>query len=151
MNSLTTPASRWPGSHFLTIFADQGTGSCVAVSAADVYLRVIGGGMFAAHHNGVNMTRIILIGLAVVGMALPAYAAESSSSTGAAGVSAELGKAANEQEARVQLAHQGYTAISPLYKDELGRWIGTAYKDGRTVIVALAMPHAPQRGEALTD
>lgn len=121
------------------------------MSGLDVYLRFIIGGRSAAQINGVHMTRIILIGLAVAGMAAPAYAEQSSSNNAAAAVSAELATVANAQEARVQLAHQGYTGISPLYKDALGRWVGTAYKDGRTVIVALAMPNGPHTGEALTD
>lgn len=103
-----------------------------------VYLRFITGGMYAAQTNGAYMTRIMLIGLALTGMALPAYADEASNS--AAIASAELTNAANAQQARVQLAHQGYTGISPLYRGEGGHWVGTAVKDGRTVIVGVLLP-----------
>ncbi len=90
------------------------------------------------------MTHIMLIALAAAGMALPAYADETSTNNGAtaASVSAELANAANAQQARVQLAHQGYTGISPLYRGEQGHWVGTAVKDGKTVIVAVLLPQA---------
>lgn len=84
------------------------------------------------------MTRIMLIALATAGMALPAFADDASDSASIA--SAELSNAANAQQARVQLAHQGYTGISPLYRGEGGHWIGTAVKDGRTVIVGVLLP-----------
>ncbi len=86
------------------------------------------------------MTRIMIIGLALAGMALPAFAAENNDTAAA---SARLTNAANAEQARVQLAHQGYTGISPLYRDDQGRWTGTAIKDGKTVIVAVTFPAAP--------
>ncbi|WP_155831283.1 MULTISPECIES: hypothetical protein [unclassified Hyphomicrobium] len=90
------------------------------------------------------MTRIMLIGLALTGMALPAYADEAATNNGAsaAALSAELANAANAEQARVQLAHQGYTGISPLYRGEQGQWVGNAVKDGRTVIVSVLLPQA---------
>ena len=110
------------------------------MSGFNVYLKFIRGGMCAAHPNGDYMTRIMLIGLATAGMALPAFADESSN---AAAFSAELTNAANAQQARVQLAHQGYTGISPLYRGEQGHWYGTAVKDGKTVIVGVLLPQGP--------
>ncbi len=109
-----------------------------------VYLRFITGGMCAAQFNGAYMTRIMLIGLALTGMALPAYADEAATNNGAsaAALSAELANAANAEQARVQLAHQGYTGISPLYRGEQGQWVGNAVKDGRTVIVSVLLPQA---------
>ena len=88
------------------------------------------------------MTRIMLIGLAALGMTVPAYAGETASNntSGAAALSAELSSAANAEQARLQLAHQGYTGISPLYRGEQGRWMGTAVKDGQTVIVGVQLP-----------
>jgi hypothetical protein len=90
------------------------------------------------------MIRIILIGAAAVGLALPALADDASSIDAAksAAFSAELANAANAQQARVQLAHQGYTGISALSRDESGRWVGTAIKDGKTVLVAVIEPRA---------
>jgi hypothetical protein len=86
------------------------------------------------------MTRIMLISLAVAGMTVPALADEGNNT---AALSAQLTNAANAQQARVQLAHQGYTGISPLYRNEQGHWYGTAVKDGRTVIVGVVMPPGP--------
>lgn len=89
------------------------------------------------------MIRIISIGLATAFFAIPALAEESSSDAGkTAAFSAELASAANAEQARQQLAHQGYTAISPLHRDS-GRWVGTAIKDGKTVFVAVIAPLAP--------
>lgn len=115
-----------------------------------VYLKFITGGMCAAHPNGAYMVRIMLIGLAAAGFALPAFADEAATNNGAAAAafSAELTNAANAQQARIQLAHQGYTGISPLYRGEQGRWMGTAVKDGETVIVGVLLPQAPN---ALTN
>ncbi len=114
------------------------------MSGADVYLRFITGGMFAAHPKGVNMTRIILVALAAAGVAAPAYAEEAQSGAGvsAAIVTAQLANAANSEQARLQLAHQGYTGISPLYRGEQGHWVGTAVKGGQTVIVSVLLPQA---------
>lgn len=90
------------------------------------------------------MIRIISVGLATAFFALPALAEESPSSGAGktAAFSAELASAANAEQARQQLAHQGYTAISPLHRDS-GRWVGTAIKDGKTVFVAVIAPRAP--------
>jgi hypothetical protein len=120
------------------------------VSGEGVYLRIITGGMCAAHSKGVYMVRIMLIGLSVVGMALPAFADEATKndSSAAAAFSAELANVANAEQARIQLAHQGFTGISPLYGGEQGRWTGTAVKDGKTVIVGVLLPQAPK---ALTN
>lgn len=114
------------------------------MNGSGVYLRFITGGMCAAQFNGAYMTRIMLIGLALTGMALPAYADEAATNNGAsaAAFSAELANAANAEQARVQLAHQGYTGISPLYRGEQGQWVGNAVKDGRTVIVSVLLPQA---------
>lgn len=110
------------------------------MSGNDVYLEFIRGGMCAAHPNGAYMTLIMLIGLAVAAITLPAYADDAATNGSAAAASAELANAANAQQARVQLAHQGYTGISPLYRGEGGHWMGTAVKDGKTVIVGVLLP-----------
>jgi hypothetical protein len=84
----------------------------------------------------------MLIGLAAATMVVPAYADEAAPNNGAsaASVSAELANVANSEQARLQLAHQGFTGISPLYRGEEGRWMGTAVRDGRTVIVGVMLP-----------
>lgn len=89
------------------------------------------------------MIRIISIGLATACFALPALAEEASSTDAgkSAAFSAELASTANAEQARQQLAHQGYTQISDLHR-EAGRWVGTATKDGKTVYIAVVAPHA---------
>ncbi len=42
-----------------------------------------------------------------------------------------------ETQARQHLVHQGYTDVSPLSQDESGKWVGTASKDGKKVVVAV--------------
>jgi hypothetical protein len=99
--------------------------------------------------KGDHMTRIIIALFAAFGMALPALAdrAVDNSAAGggnAAAASSQLTEAANAQQARAQLAHQGYSNISELRRDDQGRWSGTAVKDGKTVFVAIALPNGPQ-------
>ena len=40
-------------------------------------------------------------------------------------------------QARQHLQHLGYTDVSELAKDESGKWIGRATKDGKVVVVAV--------------
>jgi len=89
------------------------------------------------------MIRIISIGLATAFFALPAFAQEPSANEAgkSAALGAELSIAANAEQARQQLAHQGFTGISPLQRDS-GRWVGTAIKDGKRVFVAVVAPAA---------
>ena len=41
------------------------------------------------------------------------------------------------ENAREHLLRQGYTAVSELVRDESGKWVGTATKDGKSVPVAV--------------
>lgn len=71
-----------------------------------------------------------------VGMSFPALAAE----TGPA-----FSSLFTEVQARQHLLHLGYTNVSELTKDEDGKWIGTATKDGKARVVAVDIkrPVAP--------
>jgi hypothetical protein len=42
-------------------------------------------------------------------------------------------------QARQHLMHLGYTNVSELTKDESGKWVGHATKDGKTFAVAVAI------------
>jgi hypothetical protein len=42
-----------------------------------------------------------------------------------------------EVQARQHLLHLGYTNVSELTKDEAGKWVGSATKDGQTRAVAV--------------
>jgi len=88
------------------------------------------------------MTRIFaMTALASVAFTAPALAAEPAThSVEGAAFGSALTSASIEQQARLLLAHQGYTGISPLSLNENGRWVGTAVKDGKTIFVAVAMP-----------
>ena len=81
--------------------------------------------------------------IATVGFALPALADNSTefNSAQTAAFSAELQNEAVAQQARLQLAREGYTGISALQRDETGRWTGTATKNGKIVFVAVILPH----------
>lgn len=61
---------------------------------------------------------------------------------------AQLSNAANEQQVRKLLNVQGYSQISPLTRDENGRWTGTAVKNGKPVGVAIALPAKPAAAPA---
>lgn len=52
-----------------------------------------------------------------------------------------LAQTASQHEAFQHLARQGYVNIALSEKDNNGRWVGTAFKDGRTVIVAVDTRH----------
>lgn len=85
-----------------------------------------------------NYTLALAAALAA-GIASPVLANEAPQAN-AQGAPGLLDAASAEYQARLHLAHQGYVNISPLARDEDGRWIGTAMKDGKTMIVAVAFP-----------
>jgi hypothetical protein len=41
------------------------------------------------------------------------------------------------EDARQHLMQKGYTNVSELVKDAQGKWVGSATKDGKTVLVAV--------------
>jgi hypothetical protein len=98
------------------------------------------------------MVRVLtLSAFAALGFAVPAMADDAANFDPAksAAFGAELTNAATAQQARLQLAHQGYTGISALDRDGTGRWFGTAQKNGKTVFVGVVLPRpAP---EAVTN
>lgn len=51
-----------------------------------------------------------------------------------------LSSEAAAQQARLQLARQGYVNISELDRDSSGHFTGTAMKDGKTVYVSVIAP-----------
>jgi hypothetical protein len=80
--------------------------------------------------------------LATAAFALPALADSPATFDPAqtAAFSAELSDAAVAEQARLHLSREGFTGISPLSRDETGRWVGTANKDGQTIFVAVILP-----------
>jgi hypothetical protein len=90
------------------------------------------------------MIRALSLFAATLALAAPAVAGEKAANTGDANpaVRAHLTAAAGALEARNHLAAQGYVNISTLELDALGRWSGTAVKDGKTTIVAIKLPRA---------
>lgn len=82
---------------------------------------------------------------AIAALAMPAFAAEDAQkfdSNASSAQAAAMTNDANEKQARLHLAHQGYSQISALERDQNGRWTGIAMKDGKTVPVAVVLPHA---------
>lgn len=57
-----------------------------------------------------------------------------------AAFAAALSSDAAAQQARLQLAREGYTNISELDRDRSGHFNGTAMKDGKTVFVSVVAP-----------
>ncbi len=74
------------------------------------------------------MIRTSLLAAALAtGLAIPALAAGAG------------GNPFTQDQARQHLIHLGYKNISQLQKDAHGFWTGTAYKDGKTVPVAVGV------------
>ncbi|MEQ1697212.1 MAG: hypothetical protein ABL901_15365 [Hyphomicrobiaceae bacterium] len=74
------------------------------------------------------------------GQALAADQAASPAAPAASVEAAKLTADANAQTVRQILLSQGYSNVSELIRDEKGRYVGTAVKEGKTVGVAMALP-----------
>lgn len=82
--------------------------------------------------------------ITAAGFALPASAAESTTATTSfTSIHAqELKNQYDAKQAHNILAARGFVNISSLDRDDDGRWVGTAVKDGKTIFVAVALPPA---------
>lgn len=87
---------------------------------------------------------LTLAALIVAGLSTSVFAADAPAAAAAPAAavseSAAMSSAANAEQARKLLIAQGYTNVSELTRDDKGRWNGTATKDGKTAIVAIALP-----------
>lgn len=83
--------------------------------------------------------------IAATGLTLPAIAGESTaSSSSLTSVHAqELKNLYDAKQAHNILASRGFVNVSVLDRDDDGRWTGIATKDGKTIFVAVALPHVP--------
>lgn len=93
------------------------------------------------------MTRMTAIAaVAVATLSTPVFAAEPATSGDAsaqAALSTALSQATAARQAQITLVNQGYTNVSELDRDDNGRFVGTAVKDGKTVIVSIDMRRPP--------
>jgi hypothetical protein len=97
-----------------------------------------------------EMIRTFVVGtLASLAFAAPAMAATTSSSAKEAGLDRVLNSAAMSQQIRAQLMGNGFTHVSTMARGPLGRWQGTAIKDGKFVAVSVLFPPAPQSQPAI--
>lgn len=91
------------------------------------------------------MTRMLcLAAVLAAGLALPALASEMMPPMGPTGTPQQppeqtpaTAKPFTRIDARNLLMQRGYTNVSELVKDETGKWVGSAMKDGKTVPVAV--------------
>lgn len=67
--------------------------------------------------------------------------AAASVASGAVAAEVVTTKGFTQQQAAQHLVRMGYTGVSELEKDNDGRWVGYAYKNGSRVPVAVAQPH----------
>ena len=88
----------------------------------------------------VTLAALIVAGLSTSVFAADAPAAAAAPVAAPAAESVAMSSAANAEQARKLLIAQGYTNVSELTRDDKGRWNGTAMKDGKTTIVAIAIP-----------
>ncbi|MGE0022920.1 MAG: PepSY domain-containing protein [Hyphomicrobium sp.] len=91
------------------------------------------------------MIRAISLAAALaVGASLPALATE-------AGSAPAFKQVFTEVQARQHLMHLGYSEVSELSKDEDGKWVGTATKDGQKRIVAVDIKRPVAEGSQPTN
>lgn len=91
------------------------------------------------------MIRAISLAAALaVGASFPALATE-------AGSGPAFQQLFTEVQARQHLMHLGYSNVSELAKDEDGKWIGTAVKDGKTRAVAVDIKRPVADGSTKTN
>jgi hypothetical protein len=87
------------------------------------------------------MTRILsLTAVLVAALAFPAIAGDTATKAPPEAAATESSPAGNPytmKGARKHLMQQGYTNVSELVKDASGKWVGSANKDGKTVIVTV--------------
>lgn len=83
-----------------------------------------------------------LAGVFAAVLSTPVFAAETAldDATLTAVHAAELSNLAAAQQASRILAARGYVNVSITGRDEDGRWTGLAFKDGKTVLVAVELP-----------
>ncbi len=95
------------------------------------------------------MRKIMLASLSLAALSAPAFAetAAPAATNDAAAQKAILAETGAALEARQHLVRQGYINVSPLNQDDNGRWVGTASKGGKTVIVAIDLRHAEPKVE----
>lgn len=92
------------------------------------------------------MKSVALAAAAVMGLASPVLAADAVTDGSAVRAhGAELADAYEARQAQKLLVSQGYTGVSEMERVANGRWIGTATKDGKTLIVGvnLSKPVVP--------
>jgi hypothetical protein len=93
------------------------------------------------------MTRMTaLAAMAAATLSAPAFAAEpatTADANAAAALSTALSQATAARQAQIALVNQGYTNVSELGRDDNGRFVGTAVKDGKTVLVSIDMRRPP--------
>jgi hypothetical protein len=91
------------------------------------------------------MTRTFtLVAALAAGFAGPAFAGDAPATTADAQAiqsqAAHQAAIANQSQMRAFLAAQGYIVTSDLNRDDSGRWVGTALKNGKVVAIAVKMP-----------
>ena len=74
----------------------------------------------------------LLAAVLCAGLAVPALAADTTAN-------ATAGQVFKQDQAREHLMRLGYTNVSDLQRDAHGNWAGTAFKDGKTVPVAVGV------------
>jgi putative membrane protein len=95
------------------------------------------------------MTRTFALAAALAaGLALPALAADTAATDTAGPAYQNL---FTQDQARQHLMHLGYTNISALTKDESGKWLGRATKDGKDFIVGVDIKGPVHTKSALTN
>jgi hypothetical protein len=85
------------------------------------------------------MVRALSLAAALAaGLAIPALAGETAVKAGTETIAGPATQNLfTSDQARQHLMHLGYTEISSMTKDESGKWIGRATKEGKSFIVSV--------------
>ncbi len=94
--------------------------------------------------RAISLAAALAVGASFPALATPALATE-------AGSGPAYQQLFTEVQARQHLMHLGYSNDSELAKDEDGKWIGTATKDGKTRAVAVDIKRPVADGSPKTN
>lgn len=87
-----------------------------------------------------SLAAVLAAGSSLSVLAADETAAPTVDSAEVTAYTAQLSASAQANQVRNLLQAQGYTGITGLERDEKGRWVGSAVKDGKTIGVAVVLP-----------
>ncbi|MGQ0671820.1 MAG: hypothetical protein ACT4N2_02905 [Hyphomicrobium sp.] len=90
--------------------------------------------------RALSLAAVLAAGSSLSALAADETAAPAVDASEVTAYTAQLTTAAQATQVRNLLQAQGYTGITGLERDETGRWVGAAVKDGKSMGVAVVLP-----------